>query len=83
MQCARRSQWHWKHRPARPGRSACVRSSRQIDDGTDSAQLAESEQWVGCVSVTQPQYRDLLLTAGFTTISRGPGSEREILVGYP
>lgn len=39
------------------------------DGGIDSAQLAAPEQWVGCVSLTKPQYRDLLLTAGFTTIS--------------
>ena len=39
------------------------------DDGTDSAQPAGSQQLAGCVSLTQPQYRDLLLTAGFTTIS--------------
>lgn len=39
------------------------------DDSTDAAQLAESEQWVGCVSATSPQYRDLLLAAGFTSIS--------------
>ncbi|HEV8456395.1 MAG TPA: hypothetical protein VGQ24_15995, partial [Gemmatimonadales bacterium] len=55
------------------------------DDGTDSAQLAESEQWAGCVSVTQPQYRDLLLTAGFTTMSitstyqAGPGLHSAII----
>jgi arsenite methyltransferase len=55
------------------------------DDGTDSAQLAESEQWAGCVSVTQPQYPDLLLTAGFTTISitsthqAGPGLHSAII----
>jgi arsenite methyltransferase len=55
------------------------------DDGTDSAQPAESEQWAGCVSLTQPQYRDLLLTAGFTTISitsthqAGPGLRSAII----
>jgi SAM-dependent methyltransferase len=55
------------------------------DDGTDSAQPAESEQWVGCVSVIQPQYRDLLRTAGFTTISitsthqAGPGLHSAII----
>jgi SAM-dependent methyltransferase len=36
------------------------------DDGADSA---APEQWVGCVSLTQPQYRELLRIAGFTTIN--------------
>lgn len=55
------------------------------DEGTASAQLAESEQWGGCVSVSQPRYRDLLLTAGFTTISitsthqAGPGLHSAII----
>jgi SAM-dependent methyltransferase len=55
------------------------------DDGTDSAQPAESGQWADCVSLTQPQYRDLLLTAGFTTISitsthqAGPGLHSAII----
>ena len=35
----------------------------------DSAQPATPEEWVGCVSLTNLQYRDLLLTAGFTAIS--------------
>ena len=54
-------------------------------DGTGSAQPAESQQWAGCVSLTQPQYRDLLLTAGFTTISitsthqAGPGLHSAII----
>jgi arsenite methyltransferase len=55
------------------------------DDGTGSAQPAGSGQWAGCVSLTQPQYRDLLLTAGFTTISiasthpAGPGLHSAII----
>jgi ubiquinone/menaquinone biosynthesis C-methylase UbiE len=40
------------------------------DDGTDPGQLAESEQEVGCsATLTQPQYRDLLLAAGFIGIT--------------
>jgi SAM-dependent methyltransferase len=40
------------------------------DDGTDRGQLAESEQQVGCgTTLTQAQYRDLLLAAGFTGIA--------------
>jgi SAM-dependent methyltransferase len=35
----------------------------------DSVKPATPEEWVGCVSLTKPQYRDLLLTAGFTAIS--------------
>ena len=55
------------------------------DSDTDSVQLAETEHWVGCVSLTQPQYRDLLLTAGFTAIritrthQAGPGLHSAII----
>jgi SAM-dependent methyltransferase len=56
------------------------------DDGTDPAQLAESEQRTGCGSaLTQPQYRDLLEAAGFTAITitsahaAGPGQHSAII----
>jgi SAM-dependent methyltransferase len=39
------------------------------DSCVDSAPPVAPEQWVGCVSLTEPHYRDLLLTAGFTAIS--------------
>lgn len=51
----------------------------------DSAQMGESGQWAGCVSLTQPQYRSLLVAAGFTTISitstrqAGPGLHSAII----
>jgi SAM-dependent methyltransferase len=53
------------------------------EDG--STQLAGSEQWVGCVSLTNAQYRHLLLSAGFTAISitntnqAGPGLQSAII----
>lgn len=39
------------------------------DGGIDSGAPAAPEQWVCCVSLTEPQYRDLLHTAGFITVS--------------
>ncbi len=41
------------------------------DDGLDPAQRADAERQVGCLNgtLTQPEYRDLLLAAGFTPIS--------------
>jgi SAM-dependent methyltransferase len=40
------------------------------DEATDPGRLAEAEQRVGCLrgALTQPQYRDLLLAAGFAGI---------------
>jgi SAM-dependent methyltransferase len=55
-------------RVLRPGERLAI-SDVIADSGIDAAQAAAPEHWVGCVSLTQPQYRDLLLTAGFTTIS--------------
>jgi hypothetical protein len=56
------------------------------DDGTDPRQLAEDEYWVGCGGMlTQQQYRDLLLEAGFTGIiitsthEAGPGLHSAIV----
>lgn len=55
------------------------------ESGTDAAQPAERGQWVGCVSLTEPQYRGLLATAGFTAISitsthqAGPGLHSAIV----
>jgi hypothetical protein len=56
------------------------------DDGTDPGQLADAEQRAGCgAALTQQQYRDLLLAAGFTGISitstheAGPGLHSAII----
>lgn len=56
------------------------------DDGTDPGQLAQAEQLVGCgVTLTQAQYRDLLLAAGFSGIAitsthqAGPGVRSAII----
>jgi SAM-dependent methyltransferase len=55
-------------RVLRPGGRLGV--SDVIADGdADSSAPAAPEAWVGCVSLTEAQYRDLLRTAGFTTIS--------------
>jgi len=57
-------------RVLRPGGRLGV-SDVTADEGVDPGQLAKAEQRSGCVSgtLTQPQYRDLLLAAGFAGIS--------------
>jgi SAM-dependent methyltransferase len=69
----------------RPGGRLGV-SDVTADDGTDPRQLAEDEYWAGCGGMlTQPQYRDLLLAAGFTAITitsthqAGPGLHSAII----
>jgi SAM-dependent methyltransferase len=67
-------------RVLRPGGRLGV-SDVTAGEGIDPAQLAEAEQRVGCLNgaLTNAQYHDLLLTAGFTGISvsnmyaAGPG----------
>ena len=72
-------------RVLRPGGRLGI-SDVTADDGTDPGQLAEAEYWVGCGGMlTQQQYRDLLLAAGFTGISitstheAGPGLHSAII----
>jgi SAM-dependent methyltransferase len=56
-------------------------------EGTDPAQLADAERQVGCLNgaLTQPEYRNLLLAAGFTAIGitstheAGPGLHSAII----
>ena len=57
-------------RVLRPGGRLGI-SDITADDGIDPGQLAEAEQLAGCLSgtLTQTQYRDLLLAAGFTAIT--------------
>jgi SAM-dependent methyltransferase len=73
-------------RVLRPGGRLGV-SDVIADEDTDPAQLAGAEQRVGCLNgaLTQPEYRDLLLAAGFTAISitgtheAGPGLHSAII----
>jgi len=56
-------------RVLRPGGRLGV-SDVTTDDSTDAHQLAEAQQLAGCcLTLTQPEYRDILLAAGFTAIS--------------
>jgi SAM-dependent methyltransferase len=57
-------------RVLRPGGRLGV-SDVIADENIDPAELAGAEQRVGCLNgaLTQPEYRDLLLAAGFTAIS--------------
>ena len=47
------------------------------DEDADPAQLADAEQWVGCLNgtLTQRQYTGLLRAAGFTDITIVPTHE--------
>jgi ubiquinone/menaquinone biosynthesis C-methylase UbiE len=65
-------------RVLRPGGRLGV-SDVIADEGTDPGQLADAEQRAGCVNgaLTQAQYRDLLLAAGFTGITITPTHQAE------
>jgi SAM-dependent methyltransferase len=72
-------------RVLRPGGRLGV-SDVTADDGIDPGELADAEQRVGCcATLTQPEYRDLLLAAGFTAIvitsthEAGPGLHSAII----
>jgi SAM-dependent methyltransferase len=66
-------------RVLRPGGRLGI-SDVTADEGIDSQELAEAERRIGCsVTLTQQNYRDLLMAAGFTAIvitstyQAGPG----------
>ena len=65
-------------RVLRPGGRLGV-SDVIADEHADPAQLADAEQRVGCLNgaLTQAQYRDLLLAAGFTRITITPTHQAE------
>jgi len=65
-------------RVLRPGGRLGV-SDVIADEGTAPVQLAAAEQRVGCLNgaLTQAQYRDLLLAAGFTGITITPTHQAE------
>ena len=65
-------------RVLRPGGRLGV-SDVIADENTDPAELAGAEQRVGCLNgaLTQPEYRDLLLAAGFTAIIITPTHQAE------
>jgi hypothetical protein len=69
----------------RPGGRVGI-SDVTADEGIEPGQLAEAEQQAGCSStLTQAQYRDLLLATGFTAITitstyeAGPGLHSAII----
>jgi SAM-dependent methyltransferase len=72
-------------RVLRPGGRLSI-SDVTADEGIDAGQLAEAERRVGCsITLTQAQYRDVLLAAGFTgivitsTYEAGPGLHSAII----
>ena len=73
-------------RVLRPGGRLGV-SDVIADEGTDPAQLADAERWVGCLNgtLTQRRYSELLQAAGFAGISvtrtheAGPGLHSAII----